>query len=120
MLLYIVKNKKGDMKLKINICKDCLKEITLNLTQPEILLLQAMKKNNIETPQLSVDESKLITLVKDLTPYKIKFILQRFTLIYLIDSVKVGTTKYFITENGKQVLELFMEETMKIKNNKKG
>ena len=100
------------------LCDECLKAITFNLNQQEILLLTNMIKNHIITPQLAIDEVKMISMVKGLSPYKIKYIIQRFLVTSLISSIKHGTTKYYVTENGKRLIELYMKETSKMLNEK--
>lgn len=98
----------------MKLCDDCLRNITFNLNQNEVLVLQKMRELHIETPQLSADESKLISLVKGLSPYKIKYIIQRFLVTSLIDSTKCGITKYYLTENGKRLVELYLEDTKRM------
>lgn len=98
----------------VKFCDDCLRGITFNLNQNEVLLLQKMCEQHIETPQLSADEVKLITLVKGLSSYKIKNIIQRFLVTSLIDTTKCGNTRYYITENGKRLVKLYMEDIVKM------
>ena len=94
----------------MKLCDNCLRQITMNLNQNEVLLLQKMAESHIETPQLSIDEVKMITLVKGLSSYKIKNIIQRFLVTSLINTTKFGSTKYYISENGKRLVELYIED----------
>jgi hypothetical protein len=105
----------------LNFDDQALSLISKNLTQSELILLQKMKDNCIESPNLAIDESKMITLVKTLSPYKIKFIIQRFMLVSLIASEKVGNTKYYITDVGKRLVDVYIKDTIELKkkNNRK-
>lgn len=96
------------------LCDDCLRTITFNMNQNEVLLLQKMYETHMETPQLAVDESKMITLVRGLSPYKIKNIIPRFLITSLISTIKCGSTKYYISENGKRLVKLYLEDIKKI------
>lgn len=98
----------------MKLCDECLRGITYNLNQNEVLLLQKMVETHMETPQLCGDETKLISLVKGLSPYKIKNIIQRFLVTDLITTTKCGSTKYFITENGKRLVQLYLMDTKKM------
>lgn len=97
----------------VKLCDNCLRAMTYNLNQTEVVLLQKMNELNIKTPHLSIDETKMITLVKGLSPYKIKYVIQRFQAIGLIDSVKHGCTKYYLNDNGIQLIKLYVIDNKK-------
>lgn len=88
---------------------EALDAILDNLKKVEVLLLAEMQKNRCITPQMSVDESKLINMVNEMTPYKIKFTLTRLSVCNLISDTKQGITRYYLTPDGLRLLELFQQ-----------
>lgn len=91
---------------------ESLEVILERLKQDEVKLLSAMRDKNCINSQLSLDESGLINLVKGLTPYKIKFIIERLKVTGLINTVKQGITKYYITIDGLRILQIFQANVM--------
>lgn len=88
---------------------EALDAILDNLKKVEVLLLAEMKKNRCIAPQMSVDESKLINMVNEMTPYKIKFTVSRLSVCNLISDTKQGITRYYLTPDGLRLLELFQQ-----------
>lgn len=106
--------------MELPLCDNCLKMLLRNLSREEIMLLVSMKENNYINPQMSCDEKTLLTLVKGLTPYKIKKILIRLSLVGMIDDTRLlGSNRYFITKTGIRIIIFYTKEiasTMKSNN----
>jgi hypothetical protein len=94
---------------------DALSVILDNLKQSEVLLLSNMRDKSCINPQMSLDESGLINLIKEMTPYKIKFTIERLKVTGLIGTTKQGITKYYITTDGIRLLQIFQANVIATK-----
>lgn len=93
-------------------CDSCLKEVAYKLTREEMLILEWMCKTKILNQQLAVDKDRILSVANTgLTTFKINIALARLELVNILDVIISGRNKkYFITEDGLQLLNIYKKD----------
>jgi len=101
------REEEGDMD---KLCDFCLSIIMYNLIQDDLLILQALRKEKTHNQLLAIDKTKILPLVRGLTDFKFQMAMSRLELCELVGrNSKKRPNKFFITQNGLKILELFSQ-----------
>lgn len=97
------------------LCNNCILILLKLLDKKEILLLNALQKNNYINSQMSLDEKGLLDLFNSMdkknqiTIYKIRKYVMRLTAVNFISGNKFSSYKFYINENGLRAVRIYQE-----------
>lgn len=97
------------------LCNNCILILLKLLNKEEILLLNALQKNNYINSQMSLDEKGLLELFNSMdkknqiTIYKIRKYIMRLTAVNFISGNKFSSYKFYINENGLRAVRIYQE-----------
>lgn len=97
------------------LCNNCILILLKLLDKEEILLLNALQKNNYINSQMSLDEKGLLELFNSMdkknqiTIYKIRKYIMRLTAVNFISGNKFSSYKFYINENGLRAVRIYQE-----------
>lgn len=97
------------------LCNNCILILLKLLDKEEILLLNALQKNNYINSQMSLDEKGLLELFNSMdkknqiTIYKIRKYIMRLTAVNFISGNKFSSYKFYINENGLRSVRIYQE-----------
>lgn len=96
------------MASKVTLCDNCMLTFMYNLSQDEILILNTLRKLDTKNAHASINETKIIPSVKDMTKYKFQVSIKILEAMGLVGrNSNVRPHSFWITPNGKRLLLLY-------------
>lgn len=97
------------IKEKSELCLTCLNKISKKLSQEDYLILSNLYNNKSTEALFAIDKNKIISMIKELTDFKFQISISKLEAISLINRVGSRPCKFYITEDGINILKIFMK-----------
>ena len=89
------------------LCDNCLQEISENLSQDDLRVLNYLKKSQTFNQHASVDKTSVMPNVKGMTEFKFNAAMGRLEAACLVKRTTMARpNRFWITKSGRRILEI--------------